>query len=236
MTEWIRNIPHPKFLTLTLRHTVSPLFFQIRQLYKSFQKLRRMKFFKTATPGGVWFFQVKKSQSDNLWHPHLHCLIYGDYIPIRHLKRQWSKVTGGSDIVDIRAIHDPQGAAADVARYASSAGSLVGLSLDDSCELVDAMEGRRICGAWGTGRAVSLRPPKCKDKDKWENIGSWQAIICQRKYDHNADAIWHAWRHGSELPQGVNCLMTDDFLDKIASIDINEFDLDQMYEHGKDPP
>lgn len=236
VTDWIREAPHPKFLTLTLRHTTSPLYFQVKDLYDSFKKLRRLKLFKSSIPGGVWFFQVKKSDNDNLWHPHLHCLIYGDYIPIRYLKKAWSKITSGSDIVDIRPIQDAQSAASDVARYASSPGSLVGLSLDDSCELVDAMDGRRICGTWGTGRVVSLRPAKIEDKAKWVNIGSWGAVVEQRTFDRNADAIWYAWRHGSDLPAGIDVCLTDDFLNGILALNPNDLELDQMYSHGKDPP
>lgn len=234
VTDWIGNARRPKFLTLTLRHSEQPLFFQIRRLYKSFIKLRRRKFFTKAVPGGIWFFQVKKSESDNLWHPHLHCLIYGDYMPIKHLKRLWYKATGDSEIVDIRPINDPRGAAADVARYASSPGTLIGLSLDDSCELVDAMDGRRICGAWGTGRAVSLRPPKIKDKQKWVNIGSWPAVAAQRGYIRNADLIWYAWRHNAKLPSGIDVCITDDDIAGIAAIDVGDFDLEQMYNYGKD--
>lgn len=236
LSEWIGKADHPKFLTLTLKHTKAPLFFQIRQLYNSFKSLRRLKLFKDSVPGGVWFFQVKKSKSDGLWHPHLHCLICGKYIAVRYLKRAWSKITKGSDIVDIRPVRDPAGAASDVARYAASPGTLVGLSLDDSCELVDAMDGRRICGAWGTGRAVSLRPPKVTDKAKWVNIGSWSAVLEQRSQDRNADAIWYAWCNGTVLPKGINVCISDDFITKIANISVDDWDLDKMYNRERSPP
>jgi hypothetical protein len=166
----------------------------------------------------------------------LHCLIYGDFIPIRHLKRQWFTITGGSDIVDIRPINDPQGASSDVARYASSPGSLVGLDLADACELVDAMHGKRACGTWGTGRVVSLRPPRCTDKSKWQNIGSWQAVVLQKNTNPNADAIWNSWVQRLVLPVGIDCLLADDFVDGLLRINPNDYDLDNFYNHERSPP
>lgn len=213
VAAWIRKQKHPKFITLTIRHTDSPLYFQIRELYKSFTRLRRMKFFKTAVPGGVWFFQVKKSKNDNRWHPHLHCLITGDYIPIRHLKNKWRKVTTGSDIVDIRPVKDKDGAANEVARYATTPCALVKLPVDDAVEMASAIEGRKVCGTWGTGRAVSLRPPKYKEPGKWLNIGSFQMIANTRLDSVNSDQIWKCWQKNEPLCEGIDMLVTDDMIE-----------------------
>lgn len=217
VSEWIRTKQYPKFLTLTLRHSDTPLYFQIKELYDSFVKLRRMKFFKNATPGGIWFFQVKKSKTDSLWHPHLHCLIYGDYIPIRHLKRKWAKATSGSHIVDIRPIKNIQGAANEVARYGTEPGSLIGLPVEDAAEMASALQGRRVCGTWGTGRAVSLRPPVSKDKLKWKNLGNFSVIYNNRDQFTECHQIVKAWRTCEPLAEGINMCDSSDQIMEVAN-------------------
>ncbi len=236
VSEWTAAQAHPKFITLTLKHTEAPLDHQVKHLYLYFQKLRRRKDFKRCVTGGIWFFQIKKSESDNLWHPHLHCLVTGLYLPRRRLSKMWQDVTYGSMVTDIRPVHDPQKAANDVARYSSSPGTLSSLDLPDACELVDAMQGRRICGTWGTGRAVSLRPARQTDKSKWTNIGNWFAILENHETSPNCRAILSAWRNKTPLPEGISYTMND-YLDRELGLSFWEnLDLDEIYKPERNPP
>lgn len=209
IAEWLGDSDHPKFLTLTLKHTTASLAHQIDYLYGFFKELRRRKEFAKKITGGIWFFHIKKSKDDGLWHPHLHCLVTGLYIPQRLLRRLWIQVTYGSEVVDIRAVHDHDKASSESARYAACPGSLAGLSLLDAREMVETMHGRRICGTWGTGRAVSLRPKPIEDRYLWMGIGSWQAVMSDYKTNHNAQAILHAWKTDQPLPEGIDYFPED---------------------------
>lgn len=211
VSEWLGAAHYPKFLTLTLRHSNAPLEHQIYWLYKDFRELRRRKEFKRCVKGGIWFFQIKKSKFDSLWHPHLHCVIEGLYFQKRTLSRMWGEITSGSTIVDIRPVHDPQKVANDAARYAACPGTLVSLDLASACELIETMHGRRICGTWGTGRAVSLRPAKAIDKDKWYQMGSWFDVFAARDTNPNAKAIINAWKDKKPLDKDIRfgeCIVT----------------------------
>lgn len=234
--EWTAAQEHPKFITLTLRHTEAPLEHQVKYLYMYFQSLRKRKDFKKAVTGGIWFFQIKKSKSDGLWHPHLHCLVTGLYLPRRRLSRMWQEITHGSMVTDIRPIHDPQKAANDAARYASNPGTLSSLDLSDACELVEAMHGRRICGTWGTGRAVSLRPSRQVDTDKWKNIGNWFAILELRDTNANARAILHAWRHKIPLEDGIDVIPTIEDLIPKKSLPYLWTVVDEVHQTERSPP
>jgi hypothetical protein len=205
-------------------------------LYSHFRTLRRRKEFRRAVPGGIWFFQIKKSSRSNDWHPHLHCLIHGRFLPHRHLKHMWHSITFGSTIVDIRPIRDPQKAASDAARYAASPGSLVGLSPPDACELVKAMHGRRICGTWGTGRGVSLRPPKVEDTSKWENVGSFSMVYGMRNHHAGASDIWKAWHTGTALEPGIVCDPLGEFLEAEGRVDVSQLSFEQIYADSRSPP
>jgi len=236
VAEWVGIADHPKFLTLTLKHTNAPLKWQIENLYKFFRELRRRKGFNQSVTGGIWFFQIKKSKNDNLWHPHLHCLVTGLYLSKHKLHKMWCQITYGSFVADIRAVYDPQKAANDAAKYAACPGTLSGLSSADACELVEAVHRRRICGTWGTGRAVSLRPAKQVDKDKWQNVGSWFDVLGKRETDPNARAIINAWRDKTPLEAGISLVdgIITEFITKQTATLWDT--LDEVHKNERSPP
>lgn len=236
IADWLVDSDHPKFLTLTLKHTTAPLEHQVEHLYKFFQVLRRRREFLEAVSGGIWFFQVKKSKADGLWHPHLHAVITGKYFAQRRLSRIWSEITCGSTHVDIRSIYDPKGASNDVARYATSPGSLVGLPPDDAIELVNAMHGRRICGTWGTARGISLRPKPCEDKDKWKSLGCWSTVFGMYESSEAARAIVQSWKNRQPLPEGITCLDIDIAMANLQDESWADYDFESVYDHVGDDP
>lgn len=236
VAEWLDGSDHPKFLTLTLKHTSAPLDHQVTHLYKFFRELRRRKEFAKAVTGGIWFFHIKKSKDDGRWHPHLHCLVTGLYIPQRLLRRLWIQVTYDSEIIDIRAVHDYDKASSESARYAACPGSLAGLSLEDATEMVEAMHGRRICGTWGTGRAVTLRPKPIEDRHMWMGVGRWQAVISDYKTNHNARAILYAWKMNQILPDGITYFPEEKFESDHPEFDWPTDSLDSAKDVERSPP
>jgi len=211
-SEWLKTVGYPKLLTLTILHTELPLSEQIDNLYGYFKRLRKRKAFSKKVDGGVWFFQVKISKIDGLWHPHLHCLISGLSIAHSTIKRIWKEVSFTSEIVDIRSIKDKDNAARHVARYAARPSELINLDIDKRLELVEAMHGRRLVGTWGNARSVSLKPPKSDDHEDWESVGSWSIVTGLLENDARARKIFNAWKNSLELPAGVTCKPVDDFI------------------------
>lgn len=236
VSEWLSEAPYPKLMTLTLKHTDEDIDFQINHLYKSFRELRRRAEFKKAVSGGVWFFQIKKSKSDGYWHPHIHAVITGDFFPRRRLSRIWYEITSGSVVTEIRAVKDPQGVAREVARYATSPGDLSALSPDDGLDLVIALHGRRICGTWGIGRGISLRPQTTIDKTEWENIGSWKVVMGTLDTCQEAKAIVHAWKTGSILGKGISLSTADYNLARMKDPNWTSYDFESIYDHEGNPP
>jgi|GEM_PF-6750281 len=236
VAEWLGDADHPKFITLTLKHTNAPLEHQVKHLYNYFRELRRRKDFRDKVTGGIWFFHIKKSKTDSKWHPHLHCLITGLYIPRSRLSHLWSEVTYGSYHVHIRAVNDNERASAEAARYSACPGSLAGMSSSDMVELIEAMHGKRICGTWGTGRAMSLRPEPMYERHHWTNIGNWQVVNGSRDTDKNADAILSAWHNKHPLPSGITCIheISQRTLDELLNLDESDFSDFPAYE--RDPP
>lgn len=203
IAAWIRRTRFHRFMTLTLKHSDDPLDSQIDFLYKSFQKLRKSKFFKKHIKHGIWFFQIKRSKKTKEWHPHLHCIIQTRWVPYNELRNTWLKVTGTSKVIDIRKIKDPDGCANEVARYASAPANLETTNPNDYLEIWQALHGRRICGTWGLKDKVSLTQKPATDKDVWEDIGNWTNV---KKYEgtcSKAQAIIKAWRDNTPLAAGI---------------------------------
>ena len=204
VTSWFENVKNPKFLTLTVQHNEEPLHDQIEYLYDCFKNFRKRKLVKDKIDGGVWFFQIHKSKTDGLWHCHLHCVIDSGFIPQKKLSDLWLKCTLTSCVVDIRAVKRPEIIAEYVARYAARPSILGELEPEDRIDLVRALQGRRLVGAWGTARKIRLRPALPDDTDKWKSVGGWSLI---REYLHESDearAIVNAWRKKEPLPPEIH--------------------------------
>lgn len=236
VSEWLDHSDHPKFLTLTLKHTDEPLKEQIDHLYSSFRELRRRKDFDRRVTGGIWFFHIKRARSSGQWHPHLHCLVTGLYIPQSRLRHMWIEITTCSEIVDIRGVDDHERAAFEAARYAASPGSLINMDLAGKAEMVDTLHGRRICGTWGTGRDISLRPEPTFDKHLWQNVGSFQAVVACHTTDRNAQAILLSWKTGRPLPDGIYFDPSEKFDEWFDTRHWINYELETAEEVERSPP
>lgn len=211
VSEWLTSAKDPKFLTLTLKHTRYPLDDQIQKLYDSFKKYRKLKDFKKHVKGGVWFFQIHKAKSDNLWHCHLHCVLDAEWMDKYKLSAAWEVITQDSKIVNIKEVKDPEKMSEYVARYAARPSMLAGLEEPDRLELMTCLHGRRLVGTWGTARAISLRPAKPPDSEDWKHVGYFSTVVAMLGSDSRADSIWQAYKNDSEIPEDCNLRDIENF-------------------------
>lgn len=209
VSEWLVTLDRPKFITFTIRHSDADLDWQLKCLSRFFRSIRRRRGFTRYVRGGIWFFQIKKSEKDGLWHNHFHCVVDSSYFPQDELSDMWNRVTHGSRIVDIRIIRNPGKAANEVARYAACPCDLSKNTLEDNVTLYHALHGKRICGTWGTAKGVPLKPPKCLDYKLWENVGSKSIVLEFRNSDRNARAILEAYQNNTPLDADVAMKFTD---------------------------
>ncbi len=211
--DWLSHQPQPKFLTLTLKHSAAPLSHQVDSLYNFFRQLKKSSLWRKHVCGGIWFFQVKLSDQDSCWHPHLHLLLNSSYIQQKSLSVLWNKITRGSPVVDIRVVRDAQKAAEYVARYCSASADLCKMPFNAAVDCVTELHGRRLCGTFGNARQYRLRTTTPANTAEWQNIGSWWAVTRTKDSDASAMQIWRAWREGLELNPDISCAATDQFMD-----------------------
>lgn len=212
---WFEKAARPKLLTVTLKHTDDPLDEQIAFLYKCFSKFRNRMYLKSRIRGGVWFFQVTYNKKDQQWHPHIHALLNSNYLDHSELKVLWHKITGTSNVVHIRAVHDPERTLSHNARYAARPSALIKIPEELWPTLYDAFDGRRICGTWGDAREISLRPKKPEDSSEWQSIGDFTTVYAMRNCDEDAREIWRAWMKNLPVGPAVSMKRIENFRDEI---------------------
>jgi hypothetical protein len=196
--KYITAIDRPKFLTLTMKHSNAPLKNQIENLYRNFKEFRRRPWTKKRLKGGIWFFQIKRSEQSGQWHPHLHILLDAKFTPKEEISEKWLETTKSSNIIDIRAIHNAKKAAEYVARYSAAPCRLVDYSIDDALEIVRALHGQRIVGTFGTAKGIKLSAQKPDDAEAWERLDSFSTTALNRHYDPKYRDIWTAWIKGTK--------------------------------------
>lgn len=198
---YIKSMKVPRFLTLTLRNNDNGLAEQIDFLQGSFRRIRQRAYWKKNVTGGIWFLQVKRGHNSGCWHPHLHILLDGNYMEQGKLSDLWELVTFGSPVIDIRKIHDPESAASYVSRYTARPAALADMSVEDRLVVIKALFGKRLSGTFGTGKTVTLTPPKIDDGTEWQDIGNYNDIVRDAERDPHARAIIDAWSENYPLTE-----------------------------------
>jgi hypothetical protein len=165
-----------RFLTLTLKHNDAPLSEQIDRLYTSFRYLRRRAFWQDTVTGGIAFLELKLSRADDCWHPHLHVLLRGKYVPQKLVSDAWLQITGDSFVVDIRFVKSPALLYSYLTRYVTK-GWDAGIyrALHRLREAITALAGRKLLTSFGDfSHLCLLRPPTT---ETWIELGTLQEII-----------------------------------------------------------
>lgn len=195
-----------RFVTLTLKHNSERLTLQIDRLFSCFTRLRERVFWKSRVKGGAVFFELKPSKDGRTWHPHLHIITEGGFMPRAMLSSEWLAVTGDSMVSDVRFVHDAAATLGYVAKYASKPldGSLYHWpSMLD--EAIVALQGRRACTTIGAWRGLKLED-KPEDDREWIDVGSMDQVR-QHARDgslfhqtlciyHNIDRTWAEAENG----------------------------------------
>jgi hypothetical protein len=165
-----------RFLSLTLKSHTESLADLLAKLTQDFTALRRTKLWRKRVTGGVAFLEIKWIASTERWHPHIHCLVQGRYIPQDELSRTWLKITGTSSIVDIRIATDDKHVTHYICKYASKPlDHTVVLDADRLDEAIVALKGKRLCMTFGTWRGYKLTEPQ--ESGTWVQLGTLAEII-----------------------------------------------------------
>jgi hypothetical protein len=152
----VKQMNAPRFLTLTLRPENRTLAETVAFLQESFRTLRRTQLWKRCVTGGVYALELTWSRADNHAHLHLHAIIDGNYIPHGLLKNAWQNITGGSEIVDIRSVHDREQSAAYISKYVAKPIDLERWTEEQIREYAAAMHSVRMLQTFGKAHGKNI--------------------------------------------------------------------------------
>jgi hypothetical protein len=191
-------------VVLTTRHKDTPLADQVSKIKKDFKKLRNDALWRHAIKGGAWFLQLHVARSDGLWHVHLHiigeCVRYAGqpaWLDALRLSMKWHEITGDSDNVHVRRIHDAESVAREVCRYAAKPADGNSTSDPDKlAELMIALNGSRLCNTFGSWHSFALaKQLPAEDPEQWLDHGPlvdliWRARRGERWANVVLDRLW----------------------------------------------
>lgn len=165
-----------RFVTLTLNHRDQPLKLSLKQLGKYFSRLRRSKFWQSVVSAGAAFLEIKRSPSTHGWHPHLHIVVTGKFIPHAMLKAIWHRITGDSYIVDIRPVRSHDQLIRYVTKYVSKPlDNSIFESPDTTEQAIRAMHGKRTCTTFGAWRGQDLTNES--DETEWISVAPLDELL-----------------------------------------------------------
>lgn len=179
-----------RFLTLTLKSSGVAPELQIQRLYDCFRRFRNRQDISERISGGIAFLEITYAPEREEWHPHLHILFSGKYLPHALARKHWLLVTGDSYIVDVREVKSNRYAAGYLTKYSSKA---VGPSIwrDPAAftALIVALRGRRTLFTFGTWKGIELLKPPPQDTD-WQTLGKLENLLARsRAGDREAQQI-----------------------------------------------
>jgi hypothetical protein len=155
------TMANARSVVLTARSSDAPLADQLRKLRAAFRRLRSYKQWRGLVTGGVYTVEITYNHRRAQWHPHVHLIIDGKYVPQKLLSAMWRKATADSDIVWIAAIRDTPTAAMELAGYIGKPPNIRHLDNAKLFEYVLATKGLRMLQTFGLCRS---REPLDQDK------------------------------------------------------------------------
>lgn len=174
IASYIRNRRF-RFLTITIKTSELTLKQGVDKLYRCFAKLRRTKLWGSRVTGGCCTCEVKPKAGDNGWHPHLHCIIEGKFLPLKPLRKLWLQITGDSYIIDISLGKDANDAARYISKYITKPfNSDVIRENERLKQAIHALHGRRLVSTFGhwRGQRLTVHQPH----GEWVKVSSLSSI------------------------------------------------------------
>lgn len=162
-TDLIRRMNAPRFLTLTRAHSEKPLVEQVDELMSWFRELRKTPLWKTKVTGGIYTLELTRNQKRNEWHPHLHIVFDGQFLPHSDVRDAWQQITETSTIIHLRKVHDCKAAADYIADYIAKAPGLKNWQRKHVCEFATALHSRRMLNTFGNMHGKSPSPSEPKE-------------------------------------------------------------------------
>lgn len=149
----VHHMDSPRFLTLTIRSHPGDLRDRLKFLRTRFAMLRRTLYWKSHVHGGIYTVEITWNEKTHEWHPHLHAIIDGSYIPQADLVKVWSSIVGDDAGVDIRKVSSIRKISNYLAAYVSKSCDLSNLPPEQLVEWAIETHSLRLAQTFGSYHA-----------------------------------------------------------------------------------
>jgi len=161
LQELIEAMTRPRTIILTVKSSPTPLREQLAFLRKTLARLRRSKLWKANVHGGAYVIEITRNAETALWHPHVHIIYEGNFLPFKQLRAEWHRITGHSEIVWIAEVAGAKSMAAELSKYLGKPARLDTWPNFALLEYIRAIRGARLLQTFGKchGRTVEDTDP-----------------------------------------------------------------------------
>lgn len=193
------RMKHPRAMILTVTSSSRPLAEQLRSLRRAFARLRRSAWWKGLVAGGCYTIEVTINKTTGLWHPHLHIIFDGQFIPHKALQAHWHKASGGSKIVWLAAIDRRLDMVKELCKYIGKPARMNTFTGPQIREYARAVSGSRMMHAFGSLHGVPLLD---RDTQHTPPPNEWSVQLSR---------ILYLADHGHDVPQRLALRIADAF-------------------------
>lgn len=145
----VHHMDDPRFLTLSCRSRDGSLRDGLKFLRRRFATLRRTPLWQCLVRGGIYTVEITFNRETEQWHPHLHAIIDGKYIPHSDLLEIWSQILHDSGSVHITKVHGIRKVSNYLAAYVSKSCDLSKLPPNQLVEWAIETHSLRLAQTFG---------------------------------------------------------------------------------------
>jgi hypothetical protein len=143
---------HPRQIILTVKSTDKPLSVQLRFLRRAFSRLRRTPWWLRHVTGGAYTIEVTLNADTHQWHPHIHMIVDGSFIPVKELQTHWHRITAGSKVIWISDVTSRRDSVMELCKYVGKPVASDDWPATELCEYALAVRGQRMVQSFGRWR------------------------------------------------------------------------------------
>jgi len=220
LSWWVKNVRQPKHVILTVRNVAHISKSYVQAFKASFSKLRRSKFASNWL-GGCYSLEVTHSLTG--FHLHLHAVVDCRWIDNTALSAKWAALVGQElaivRVVDVRGTDYSK----EVSKYMVKGNELAAMDGASIAELIDAMDGVKAFGTFGTLRA------RCAAFQIWKKEREEKELVCECGGTHfvylsQSEYDWHvATDPPTTKPKGVTPHQPEPAFDWFPNVTRNSF-------------
>ncbi len=204
MLPLVEKMNSPRMIGFSLVSNNDNLRDQFNRLVESFAKLRRSKLWKAHFSKGFYTLEATHNRQTDQWHPHIHGIVDGDFVPQKSLVKLWREITTDSCIVFVKLCRSHRQGINYITKYITKTQDAYTVPQHRLAEWALTLRGMRFLNLFG-----GLKHPTINDEDEPTKMDVQiltpmnQLSAAIYDGDQEAQRIWNAilYHHARGIPK-----------------------------------